>query len=86
MNSVNTRGTKQRLPPKNIVNTFQAVQSIFRYLGMQPKEHYKIRICPVILGELEPSKLQGLQYDLPENFSYESDNSSLFLSSSLYEK
>lgn len=53
---------------------------------MQPKEPYKIRICPVILGEPEPSKLQGLQYDLPQNFSYESENSSLFLSSSLYEK
>ena len=53
---------------------------------MQPKQRYKIRICPVILGELEPSKLQGLQYYLPENFSHESENSSFLLSSSLYEK
>ena len=46
---------------------------------MHSKRRYKICICSVILGELESSKLQGLQYHFPENFRcnlahYEKEN------------
>ena len=43
----------QRFPPKCIENTFQAIQSIFRSLEMNSKQHCKICLCSVILGELE---------------------------------
>ena len=55
--------------PKYIENTFQAIQSTFRYLDMHSKRRYKICICSVILGWTWVfSKLQRLQYYFTENF------------------
>ena len=45
--------SERRLPPKYIENTFQAIQSTFRYLEMYSKRRYKIFICSVVLGQLE---------------------------------
>ena len=46
---------------------------------MNSEQHYKVFICTVILGQLETSKLQQLQYYFLENFRrilkhYESKN------------
>ena len=65
---------------------FKAIQSTFRSLEMQSEGRYKICVCLVILGELESSKLQGLQYYFPEHFTcnvtfYEREN---FSDSSLH--
>ena len=56
--------------PTMFENTFQAIQSTFRYLEMHSKRRYKICICSVILGTLSRvfSKLQGLEYCFSENF------------------
>ena len=48
------RGTQRRFLPRNIENTFKAILIPCRYLEMYSKQGYKICVCPVILGELEP--------------------------------
>ena len=61
------RGTQRRFPPKFIGNTFQAIQSAFRYLEMNSKRRYKICICSVILGELESFRnYKGLSIIFPK--------------------
>ena len=61
------RGTQRRFPPKFIGNTFQAIQSAFRYLEMHSKRRYKICICSVILGELESFRnYKGLSIIFPK--------------------
>ena len=47
------RGTQRWFPPKYIENTFQAIQSTFRYLEMHSKRCYKTCICSVIRRKLE---------------------------------
>ena len=47
------RRTQRRFPSKCIENTFLAIQSRCGSLEMHSKRRYKIRICLVILGELE---------------------------------
>ena len=61
------RGTQRRFPPKFIGNTFQAIQSAFRYLEMNSKRRYKICIGSVILGELESFRnYKGLSIIFPK--------------------
>ena len=69
MTETSCGGTQRRSPPKYIENTFLAIQSTFKSLEMYSEWRYKKCICSVILGELESSKLQGLQYYFPENFT-----------------
>ena len=60
-------GTQRWFPPKYIENTFQAIQSAFRYLEMHSKRRYKICICSVILGELESFRnYKGLSIIFPK--------------------
>ena len=71
----------------NTLESFVRLSRVpLRSLEMHSKGRYKICTCSVILGELESSELQGLQYYFPENFrcsltSYESQN---FSDSSLH--
>ena len=48
-----SRDTQRWFPPKCIENTFEAIQSTFRSLGMHSKRRYKICICSVVQGQLE---------------------------------
>ena len=74
-----------------LLNTLKTLFRLSRvlldnYLDMHSRLRYKICICLVIQGELNFSKLQGLQYYYPQNFRckllfYESEN---FSDSSLH--
>ena len=50
------RGSQRWLPSRYIKNTFYAIHSTFRSLGMYmySKRRYKICTCSVILGEFQP--------------------------------
>ena len=58
--------------PNTEKTLFEAIQSPFRSLEVRSKRGYKIFNCSVILnkGTWVFSKLQGLQYYFPENFTY----------------
>ena len=62
------RGTQRRFPPQYIENTFQAIQSTFRYLEMNSERRYKICKCSVILRQLESLRShQGSSISSPKN-------------------
>ena len=65
--ALHVRCTQRRFPPRDIENTFQTIQSIFRSLEMHSQRSYKICICSVILREVESFRnYQGFSFILPK--------------------